>query len=414
MISDFRGLAHDLGSPTLLAGLQDNGSILRIGRSAWEHVSGGDGGNCAIKRADPRVMVVTNTYITPAWSESGGTSGFERRLPLVPDDEVSAFYAPLGYTADNGSTFAIAGGALYITSDDGKTWEHRGYPGPLAVKATAVSIPTFDTIYVGLRDGRVLRTHWAAGSSWSTLVPLATMRPGGVISDLHVHGESIWATSNKDGSGRVYHSADGGTTWDDRSAGTARSRRQLDRPRSAPSTRVGGHRLRRVGEPRRRRDLGPILDWLAERRGDADPVPCADGPPARRNAQPRGLGSCRRRLAHPLAGGSSFCLYFAPLTPVLLAMPLLSALVVVALTVVWSLVPSWRGWIFVGTSLGLMQWRVWKLYVQRLAMSVYVYSPSMAIQNRSAVWLAIGKRKNRGQSTNLDTTAACILTRRTD
>ena len=219
VISDFRGLAHDLGSPTLLAGLQDNGSILRIGRSAWEHVSGGDGGNCAIKRADPRVMVVTNTYITPAWSESGGTSGFERRLPLVPDDEVSAFYAPLGYTADNGSTFAIAGGALYITSDDGKTWEHRGYPGPLAVKATAVYIPTFDTIYVGLRDGRVLRTHWAAGSSWSTLVPLATMRPGGVISDLHVHGESIWATSNKDGSGRVYHSADGGTTWDDRSAG---------------------------------------------------------------------------------------------------------------------------------------------------------------------------------------------------
>ena len=71
-------------------------------------------------------------------------------------------------------------------------------------------------------------------------------------------------------------------------------------------------------------------------------------------------------------------------------MPLLSALVVVALTAVWLLVPSWGGWIFVGTSLGLMQWRVWKLYVQRLAMSVYVYSPSMAIQNRSAVWLAIG------------------------
>jgi hypothetical protein len=55
-------------------------------------------------------------------------------------------------------------------------------------------------------------------------------------------------------------------------------------------------------------------------------------------------------------------------------MPLLSPPVVVALTAVWLLVPSWGGWIFVGTSLGLMQWRVWKLYVQRLAMSVYVYS----------------------------------------
>ena len=54
VISDFRGLAQDLGSSTLLAGLQDNGSIRRVGRNKWEHVMGGDGGDCAIKRADPR------------------------------------------------------------------------------------------------------------------------------------------------------------------------------------------------------------------------------------------------------------------------------------------------------------------------------------------------------------------------
>ena len=220
VISDFRGLAHDLGSPTLLAGLQDNGSILRVGRSAWEHVNGGDGGDCAIKRADPRVMVVTNFNITPAWSESGGTAGsFERRLPPGADDEASAFYAPLEYTADNGSTFAIAGVALHITLDDGKTWDQRGYPGPVAVKATAMHIPAFNTIYVGLKDGRVIRTHWAAGSGWDRCVALATHRAGAVVSDLFVHGDSIWVTSNKDGVGRVFHSGDGGATWHDRSTG---------------------------------------------------------------------------------------------------------------------------------------------------------------------------------------------------
>jgi hypothetical protein len=83
-------------------------------------------------------------------------------------------------------------------------------------------------------------------------------------------------------------------------------------------------------------------------------------------------------------------LVFVPLTPVLLSLPLLSTLVVAALTAIWLLVPSWGGWIFVGTSFGLIQSRVWQLYLQRLKMSVYVSSPSMAIQNRSAVWLAIG------------------------
>jgi len=220
VISDFRGLAHDLGSPTLLAGLQDNGSIRRIGRHSWESVMGSDGGHCAIKRANARVMVATTFYITPAWSESGGTAGsFERRVPPGSENLKSAFYPPLGYTADNGSTFAIAGGALYITSDDGKTWVTRNYPGPTDVTAKALYIPTFDTIYVGLSDGRMLRTHQGAGTGWSAFQLLATMRAGAAISDLHVHGDSIWAISNKDHSGRVHHSDDGGATWHERSTG---------------------------------------------------------------------------------------------------------------------------------------------------------------------------------------------------
>lgn len=220
VISDVRGLAHDLGSSRLLAGLQDNGSIRRIGRHQWESVMGGDGGNCAIKRADAQVMVATKFGISPAWSESGGTAGsFERRLPPGAEVEASAFYAPLAYTADNGSTFAIAGTALHITVDDGKTWDQRGYPGPVVVKATAMHIPTFNTIYVGLADGRVIRTHWAAGSSWGACVALASHRAGARVTDLFVHDDSIWLTSNKDGIGRVFHSGDGGKTWADRSGG---------------------------------------------------------------------------------------------------------------------------------------------------------------------------------------------------
>ena len=81
-----------------------------------------------------------------------------------------------------------------------------------------------------------------------------------------------------------------------------------------------------------------------------------------------------------------------PLTPVLLSLPVISVAVVIALAAAWLINPSWGPWIFVGSSLGLIQWRVWQLYLQHLKMSVYVSSPSMAIQNRSAVW----RRRRRG------------------
>ena len=79
-----------------------------------------------------------------------------------------------------------------------------------------------------------------------------------------------------------------------------------------------------------------------------------------------------------------------PLTPVLLSLPVISVVVVIALAAPWLINPSWGPRIFVGSSLGLIQWRVWQLYLQHLKMSVYVSSPSIAIQNRSAVWLAVG------------------------
>jgi hypothetical protein len=219
VISDIRGLADHLPSSSfLLAGLQDNGSIRRV-RNGWEHVNGGDGGNCAIKRADPRVMVVTKFQMSPSWSETGGTNNsFVRRDPPVPKGETSLFYPPVKYTADNGSTFAIAGGKLYITRDDGKTWESRFYPGA-ATYGTALSIPSFNNIYVGLADGRVILTQWAPGFGWKAFSMLATPCADASISDLHVHNDSIWVTSNKDGVGGVFHSGDGGKTWADRSGG---------------------------------------------------------------------------------------------------------------------------------------------------------------------------------------------------
>lgn len=79
-----------------------------------------------------------------------------------------------------------------------------------------------------------------------------------------------------------------------------------------------------------------------------------------------------------------------PMVPVVLALPWVSPVTTVALVGFWLLNPSWGSWLYVGICLNLMQWRVWQIYVKRLRMSVYVSSPSMAIQNSTSMWLSIG------------------------
>ncbi len=82
-------------------------------------------------------------------------------------------------------------------------------------------------------------------------------------------------------------------------------------------------------------------------------------------------------------------LAIAPVNAIL-ALPLVSPAAVVAVIAFWLLVPAWGPWLYVGTSLGLMQWRAWQLHVRRLRMSTYVHSPSMMIQNSASMWLSIG------------------------
>ena len=187
----------------------------------------------------------------------------------------------------------------------GRTWFRRDYPGP-AGKGTAIFIPDADTVIVGLNDGRMCRTHWSSFTGWSQLSPLATPRAGAVISDLHVHGESIWATSAKVGGGRVFHSGDGGNTWHDRTGGLpdiAVNSIAIDlrHPRMWVGTDCGVWESRDHGAT-----WTPFATNLPNVMVSQDRIPRAHGPAARRNAQPGSLGSRRGWLTHRLAPRSLF------------------------------------------------------------------------------------------------------------
>lgn len=79
-----------------------------------------------------------------------------------------------------------------------------------------------------------------------------------------------------------------------------------------------------------------------------------------------------------------------PMIPAVLALPWISTATVVALVGFWIVDSSWGPWVYAGICLNLLQWRAWQLHVDKLRMSAYVSSPSMAMQNGTSVEAAIG------------------------
>ncbi len=83
-------------------------------------------------------------------------------------------------------------------------------------------------------------------------------------------------------------------------------------------------------------------------------------------------------------------LTFFPGIPAVLALPWISTAAVVGLLGYWMMDPSWGAWVYAGVCLNLLQWRAWQLHLNKLRMSLYVSSPSMAIQNGISGKAAIG------------------------
>ena len=221
VISELEYLGHHVGtSRWLIAGTQDNGTERWQGSPIWEHVADGDGGDCGVNRTYPTTVFHTyyNMYLERS-SSGGGWNSWTDISPPVPEGEGSPFYPPFESSASNGDTIAMAGQALYVSRNDGTDWTRLEFPS--AGSASGSYIPDADTVLVGLRDGRLLRTTYSGGS-WAQLSTLATPRPGAAISDIEVDSANparVWVCYARVDGGRVYRSDDGGTNFSDRTAG---------------------------------------------------------------------------------------------------------------------------------------------------------------------------------------------------
>lgn len=216
-ITEFEYLALSPRDPSfVLGGTQDNGTLLRDVEQTWTQVYGGDGGDCGVNGSDPRVCYQSATGIGVQRSTKGGAVGTWQTV-LPPQGTPALTYPPMA-VLDN--TVAQAGQTVYVSQDQGTSW--AAIPLPPGQNGSALEAVTPTLIWVGTNKGGLYllqRTGptWATGA---TIVALPTPGPG-YVSDIFVdpaRPREVWVSYSDLGeAGGVFHSADGGITWQNRS-----------------------------------------------------------------------------------------------------------------------------------------------------------------------------------------------------
>jgi photosystem II stability/assembly factor-like uncharacterized protein len=198
----------------LLAGTQDNGTVRYEGQQTWYQVQDGDGGACAVDEPHPATCyhAFYGAYLEKS-TRGGGWKTWNSTVPKALADEDSLFYPPL---AVNGQLVVRAATGVWISRDSGGTWKPISLPG-LTGYPSALTAPNQNRVFAGSATGELYRFD-RTGTTWS-VTPLTSPRPGGYVSDLLAES-GLWATVNKDGVGRVYHStAEDADDWTDVSTG---------------------------------------------------------------------------------------------------------------------------------------------------------------------------------------------------
>lgn len=171
---------HPSDPDIILAGTQDNGTIVRTGAKEWVQVDNGDGGAVAFDPVDPHIVYNEFSDYRIAMSRFDGARGtFKPIYPQGPRRN-SAFLAPfLAYGTDT-TTLILGLDRLHVSTDRGNSWQVI----PIAPSAnggavSALALLPGNRIAVGTIDGSVAIAEETTPGSWALEVI-------GDASDWHV------------------------------------------------------------------------------------------------------------------------------------------------------------------------------------------------------------------------------------
>jgi len=215
-ITEIEYLASDPNTwQWLMAGTQDNGTMIYTGSLAWDHAADGDGGDCGVNQLNPAVVYHSYYDATLERSSNKGATWTDLKPPRFSafDQPATAlFYPPVEVS---GLTVAIGAASLVVTRSGAKPWKTVPLGLPTYELPSAMREIDANTLLIGTTEGRMLKMGWN-GSSWIK-TPLA--RPANrYISCIAVDPSNalrFWVTLSELGGGCVYRSDDAGASWID-------------------------------------------------------------------------------------------------------------------------------------------------------------------------------------------------------
>ncbi len=243
-------------SPTsanvMIGGLQDNG-VVKYNGTSWSSLVGGDGGPSMFHPKNGNKVIYSNDARAVYYSANAGTSETQRLLNLgygyaQAYDDRTGFMSPVGMSyptdATNPIVMYVGSDNLHISIDSGGSFQR---PDPADMTryidaqykpaiALGVSQSNRNKVYVSTSplsqradDGlnynppaKVMRSLNASSNTGYTFSNISTALPDRMTTDFAISkfsDDSVYITMGGFGSGHVYLTPDGGTTWLNRSTG---------------------------------------------------------------------------------------------------------------------------------------------------------------------------------------------------
>ncbi|HLM59789.1 MAG TPA: BACON domain-containing carbohydrate-binding protein, partial [Pyrinomonadaceae bacterium] len=211
---------HPTNAAISYGGTQDNGSQKRMGNSAWQEFSAGDGGQTVIDVLDP--SIVFSTYITHTINRhANNATGNPQTIGSATtfgNDRV-AFYPPFEGNGVNSNLY-FGTYRLWISTNRGDTWTAPGGTtdltngGNATLSAIGVGKSNTNMIYTGSSDGK-LSVSTNGGASWTNR---SAGLPNRFIKSVIVNPNDAnvaYVTVSGFDSGHVFKTTNAGASWTD-------------------------------------------------------------------------------------------------------------------------------------------------------------------------------------------------------
>lgn len=228
-----------------LGGLQDNNTVVYNGATGlWKRVIGGDGGGSQIKPDDDNT-ILSSRDARAVYRSTDKASSYTQVTDYWGSvaDSRTGFIAPLAWSSANSSRVYLASDNLHVSNDAGASFSNNAYGSaanyidayrkPAIAMAVApadddillVSTSPFaqydndvDDIYVNTPANFWKTT--TGNTPFTSIYGAGLPSPNRFVMDIAVHPTNsniIWIALGGFGSGHVFQSTDGGSTWANRS-----------------------------------------------------------------------------------------------------------------------------------------------------------------------------------------------------